>query len=284
MADESVETAAADDDQQTDEHGLGKAAVRDVPTDKLNDDTTFMFRAELRTGPLKKSMEANGLIVPVIVRSWGRTRPKYQLISGFRRVAAAKELGWETIPALVYRDLDDDAAYRASVLENARRKTYSDIDRAHVLKRWQDGGRTREDAADLLGLTRRQATNIYSLLELPEPLQKLLDAGEAYFKTTHALVLLQMARRYGREEIDFLGYAQLVNSEKLSVAQLKRRLKKDLEADAPEKKLTLLNEDATDFEKGEVRLSPVKFKVSELSDAERARLRGELRQLLDLLQ
>ena len=50
------------------------------------------------TEELAQSLAEHGLIQPIVVR----TCPGgYQLIAGERRVRAARQLGWETIPAVV---------------------------------------------------------------------------------------------------------------------------------------------------------------------------------------
>lgn len=96
--------------------------------------------------------------MPIIVRSYGKGRgTRYQIISGFRRTTAVRDLGFEAIPAVVRTDLEDDEeAFRASVLENTQRKTYSDIDRALVIRGYDERGHTGREIAEVLGLTRNR--------------------------------------------------------------------------------------------------------------------------------
>src|SRR5690349_5713653 len=55
---------------------------------------------------LAASLDAHGLLQPVVARVVGN---RYELVAGHRRVAAARQLGWEAIPALVRSDTDDQA-------------------------------------------------------------------------------------------------------------------------------------------------------------------------------
>ena len=90
--------------------------VEHIPMDKLDlDDESFRYRADLRVGPLRKSIEAEGQVLPIVVRKVGKTRAqRFQIISGFRRATAMKELDRVTIAAIVRDDLDnDDDARRA---------------------------------------------------------------------------------------------------------------------------------------------------------------------------
>ena len=124
----------------------------------------------VRVSDLVKSIKESGQQIPAVVRPHPNQGKgyKWQLISGFRRATALAELKATHIAAYVRRDLtDDQEAFRASVLENMARKTYSDIDRAYVIKRHQDAGYTGFEVAALMNLTKRQKNNLLSLLDLP---------------------------------------------------------------------------------------------------------------------
>jgi ParB/RepB/Spo0J family partition protein len=188
-----------DPTEPTAPEGFSTGDVRLIPLDRIDlDDTRFRFRATLRVGTLSKSIKADGLHVPIIVRSFGRGRgTRYQIISGFRRTTAVRDLGFEAVPAVVRNDLEDDEeAFRASVLENTQRKTWSDIDRALVIRGYDERGHTGREIAEVLGLTDRQARNIRSLLELPEEAQRAVDDEGDKVTATHAITVRQLAARY----------------------------------------------------------------------------------------
>ncbi len=68
---------------------------------------------------LTESIEKNGIMTPVIVRE--KNKGNYELISGHRRVFAAKKLGLHKVPAVI-KELDDDEATIAMVDSNLQRE------------------------------------------------------------------------------------------------------------------------------------------------------------------
>ena len=56
-------------------------------------DSTFCFRAALRFGDLAQSIRDEGQQVPIIVRPVAGGSERYQLISGFRRCNAIRDIG-----------------------------------------------------------------------------------------------------------------------------------------------------------------------------------------------
>lgn len=79
---------------------------------------------------LADDMQANGLIQPVTVRHMKSDYcVRWELVAGHRRVAAARKLGWETIPAVVV-DADDDQAEAMLVAENFARRDLTPLEMA----------------------------------------------------------------------------------------------------------------------------------------------------------
>jgi len=70
---------------------------------------------------LSASLAAHGMLQPVLVR---RSDEHYELVAGHRRLAAAMQLGWEAIPAIV-RAVDEDEAYVLTIVENLQREDLS---------------------------------------------------------------------------------------------------------------------------------------------------------------
>ncbi|HWE37246.1 MAG TPA: ParB/RepB/Spo0J family partition protein [Isosphaeraceae bacterium] len=66
---------------------------------------------------LARSIAAEGLYVPIIVRAREAGRKPFELVAGRHRLAACKELGWAEIDARVL-ELDDQMAEMAAVTEN----------------------------------------------------------------------------------------------------------------------------------------------------------------------
>ncbi|HTN50872.1 MAG TPA: ParB N-terminal domain-containing protein [Anaeromyxobacter sp.] len=93
-------------------HATG--AVAFVPLAALSDDRTFQLRDEGDVAGLAASMGRLGQLVPVELRplpgaSGGE--PRYQVVAGFRRLAALRLLARERVLARVHDRLDDDDAW-----------------------------------------------------------------------------------------------------------------------------------------------------------------------------
>ena len=283
---EAVELIEAAHEETTEpQSGIDSGKVEKIALKDIDlEDTTFRFRAVMRVGDLKKSLEAEGLQIPIVVRRyWPRVqgKKKYQIISGFRRTTAANALGWNEIAAINRTGLSDEGAFRAAVLENIARKTYSDIDRAYIIKAYKARGYGGAEVGALMHLTKRQTNNLRSLLDLPKAIQAAIDDDTQHFSTTHALTLKQMANKYSK--LDMTTWVDVVNKEELSVSQLKRRVNKEHGAELDTGFSGLFQTKGTDWRKGEVRFAPVKVKFSKLSDAEKKKLKGELERVLKKL-
>lgn len=76
---------------------------------------------------LLRSIRAHGILEPLIVRPRPGATPPYELVAGERRYRAAKELGLDTIPAVI-RTLSDADALQISLLENLQRDDLNPLD------------------------------------------------------------------------------------------------------------------------------------------------------------
>lgn len=263
---------------------IAESKVKHIPIAKLDlDDTTFMFRAALRIGPLKKTLQSEGQHVPIVVRKLGsRRRKPYQIISGFRRATAMKALKKEKIAAIVRTDLpDDESAFKAAVVENEQRKTYSDIDRALVIHAHEKAGYSSVEVAELMGLRKRQKNYLKNLLELPQVVRDAVDDPDVPFYATHGITLRQMAARY--PDLDYEKWVERVIEDELSVARLKRAVNKEHRPTEPVPIGSIFNDGATDKGSGVYRLAPVKIVVSDLDDQEKQRLKAELAEVMEAL-
>jgi ParB family transcriptional regulator, chromosome partitioning protein len=123
---------------------------------------------------LAESMEASGLLQPVVVRSQGGT---YELIAGERRWRAAQRLGWTKIPAVV-KDVDDRTLLTLALIENLQRDDLSPIDEAagyHRLgEEFQLG---HAEIARVVGRDRSTVANLLRLLQLPDEVRTMLHDG-----------------------------------------------------------------------------------------------------------
>lgn len=93
-------------------HATG--AVEFVPLEAVADDATFRLRDEGDVSGLAASIGRLGQLVPVELRPLAgapEDPPRYQVVAGFRRLAALRLLARERVLARVHERLDDDDAW-----------------------------------------------------------------------------------------------------------------------------------------------------------------------------
>ncbi len=93
----------------------GRVTTVLLPLEKLEDDVSFRLRPEGDVSGLATDLARLGQLFPVDVRPRGEDR--YQLICGFRRVAALRFLKRDAVQARVHTDLSDEDALLMSLAE-----------------------------------------------------------------------------------------------------------------------------------------------------------------------
>jgi ParB family chromosome partitioning protein len=142
---------------------------------------------------LAESIKAQGIMQPILVRPAGANR--YEIIAGERRMRAAVLAGLDEVPVLV-KDVPDEAAAAMALIENIQREDLNPLEEAQGLKRLTDEfGLTHEQAAQAVGRSRSAASNLLRLLNLTEPVQQLLMAGDLDMGHARALLGLEGAQQ-----------------------------------------------------------------------------------------
>jgi ParB family chromosome partitioning protein len=145
------------------------------------------FRPE-ELAELQASLEANGLLQPIVVRPAGTN--SYELIAGERRLRAATQLGWVDIPVVV-RDIDDRTLLTLALVENLQRADLNAVEEAEGYQRLiEDFGLTQQRVAELVGKDRSTIANTLRVLQLPESVQRLVR--DAQLSLGHARALLTL--------------------------------------------------------------------------------------------
>lgn len=183
------------------EQAQAEGALRDLPLRSVKPNP-FQPRTqfdEAAHGDLVSSIDASGLLQPVVVR------PKdggFELIAGERRLRAVQQLGWKTIPAVV-KEVDDRTLLTLALIENLQRHDLSAIDEALGYQRLiDDFGIAHAEVARLVGKSRSTVANLLRLLKLPEPVRAMLHdrrLSEGHARALLALeddaAIVEMARR-----------------------------------------------------------------------------------------
>ena len=121
---------------------------------------------------LARSIEANGLLQPILVRDTGDGT--YQIIAGERRWQAAKQAGITEVPIRI-REVDDSKAIELALIENIQRSDLNPIEEAYGYKRLIERNKmTVLEIASAMSKGRSTITNTLRLLDLPEEAQQLL--------------------------------------------------------------------------------------------------------------
>lgn len=144
---------------------------------------------------LAESIRAQGIMQPILVRRLadGANQGKYEIIAGERRFRAAKLAGLDVVPVLV-RDVPNEATAAMALIENIQREDLNPLEEAQGLQRLvKEFGHTHEQAAQAVGRSRSAASNLLRLLNLADPVQTMLMAGDLDMGHARALLGLDKA-------------------------------------------------------------------------------------------
>lgn len=175
------------------------ASFREIPVDAVsaNPRQPRQVFDEESLEELKVSIREFGLLQPVVVRDRGNGR--YELVMGERRWRATRELGLDTIPAIV-RDTADDAMLRDALLENIHRTQLNPLEEAAAYQQLlEEFGTTHEELAQRIGRSRSQVTNTIRLLNLPVAVQRRVAVG--VLTAGHARALLGLENSDDQDEL-----------------------------------------------------------------------------------
>ena len=135
---------------------------------------------------LVHSIKLHDIIQPVTVSKL--PNGKFQLISGERRLRAAKMAGIKDIPAYV-RQANDNDLLELALLENLQREDLNAMEIALSYKRMMEElERSQEQVAERMGKDRSTVTNYIRLLKLPPDIQVAVRKGELSMGHARALV------------------------------------------------------------------------------------------------
>ncbi len=151
---------------------------------------TRIFFDEDALVDLAHSIAASGLAQPIVVRP-GEEEGRYFLILGERRCRASKLAGKDTIPAIV-RKVSDQQAAEMTVVENLQRQDLNCMEQAAAFgKLSRDFGLTQAQIGDRVGVSRESVANYMRLLKLPGTVMQYLQDGQLEFSTARLLLRLE---------------------------------------------------------------------------------------------
>ena len=128
VATESSSQSLPDSDAQ------GDGSVMNLSVYEIEDNPFQPRRefSEAEIGSLAESLKTHDILQPILVRV---VDGRYQLIAGERRLRAAIQANWQTIPARV-READDRLVAELAIVENLQRKDLYAIEKALSFRRY----------------------------------------------------------------------------------------------------------------------------------------------------
>lgn len=137
---------------------------------------------------LAQSIRENGVLQPITVRK--REDKKYELVSGERRLRAARLVGMVKIPSIVI-NIDDKNSAMFSIIENLQRQSLNFFEEAEAIEKLVgEYAMSREEVALKLGLAPSTVSNKLRILRLPEEMR--FELGRAGLTESHARALLML--------------------------------------------------------------------------------------------
>jgi ParB family chromosome partitioning protein len=172
---------------------------------------------------LAESIRSQGVMQPILVRPVGAGH--YEIIAGERRYRAARLAGLATVPVLV-KEVADEAAAVMALIENIQREDLNPLEEAQGLQRLvSDFKLTHEQAAQAVGRSRSAASNLLRLLNLADPVQQMLMAGDLDMGHARALLALPAAQQ--------VMAAHEISARKLSVREAERLVNRAAQSGKP---------------------------------------------------
>src|SRR5450432_2650157 len=176
-----------------------------------------------RLAELAQSIQANGIVQPLVVRKAG---DRYQLVAGERRWRAAKLAGAQEVPVVI-RDIPDDRLLEITLVENIQREDLNPIETAVAFTRMEtELNLTAEQIGQRTGKDRSTVVNFTRLLHLPNDIQQLV--ADRRLSAGHARCLLTLPTEDLQRQA-----AERAVSQNWSVRQLERVTQKMTESRRP---------------------------------------------------
>lgn len=182
------------------EHGI---LFLDINAIKPNSNQPRKHFQDEKIDELAKSIEAHGIIQPIMVRVAG---DGYEIVAGERRWRAARRASLKQVPCII-RELSEEQNMLVAIIENMQREDLNPMEEAEALNQMiTNFGLTQEEVSKSVGKSRPYITNSLRLLKLPADVREMVVQGELTNGHARALVgikdekkQLELAKRIARE-------------------------------------------------------------------------------------
>ncbi|HEX8255974.1 MAG TPA: ParB/RepB/Spo0J family partition protein [Thermoanaerobaculia bacterium] len=188
---------------------------------------------------LSRSVREHGIIQPLVVTRTGDN--KYRLIAGERRFRAAQKAGLEVVPVVIKETMTDSDVLQVALIENIQREDLNPIEEAYAYHQLhEEFNLTQEEISKRVGKERSTVANFLRLLRLPDPVKKLLAAGQLSMGHARAILAVDSAKK--QEQL-----AERVVKRNLNVRQTEMlAAESSPKTEQPEKEKDVFTRDAED--------------------------------------
>lgn len=167
---------------------------------------------------LAQSIREHGVFQPIIVK---KVTDGYLIVSGERRYRASKEVGLETIPAII-RQYEEMKIAEIALAENLQREDLSPIEEAEAYRIVMGNMKlTQAQLAEKVGKSRSHVTNILGLLNLPKEVQDYILVNKINMGHARALSKLE-------DKTLIIKIAKKIIRDGLSVRQVEELTRKEI--------------------------------------------------------
>ncbi|MED1864991.1 nucleoid occlusion protein [Fictibacillus nanhaiensis] len=224
IGEKSQQTLDPEPAEKNDNEEVLQLPVQRIIPNRFQPRTVFI---DERIEELSQTIEAHGIIQPIVVRGIGND--KYELIAGERRWRAVQKLGWEKIPAII-KEMDDSQTASVALIENLQREELTAIEEAMAYAKLLElHGLTQEGLAQKLGKGQSTIANKLRLLKLPQSIQDALLQKKVTERHARALIVLKTPEKME-------AVLQEIIEKQLNVKQTEERVKRMIESETVEKK------------------------------------------------
>jgi ParB/RepB/Spo0J family partition protein len=193
------------------------------PDNVLITDETFQARTGYDSTTLSNlidDMDTFGQRAPIGVRPHPERNEEYQPIYGFHRTKAARKLGWDTVEATVYTDIDDATALELSIRDNSMHQDLDKVEKAHQAAELKADGWTVSELCEAYNTNKSAIYNWLKVVELRDEILAFIKHD--IFSLSHGVELSKVEDNSRRLEL-----TEMVVAHDLSVRELNAQRKQN---------------------------------------------------------
>ena len=148
---------------------------------------------------LARSIEARGLIQPIVVRPW---QGRYQIVAGERRWRAAQRAKLHEVPVII-REFDEAETLELALIENIQREDLNAIEEAEAYSKLIERfGHSQDALGKIVHKSRSHIANLLRLLDLPASVRAMIADGRLSMGHGRALITATDPEALARQVLD----------------------------------------------------------------------------------